>query len=134
MQLIDIVVVLVIIILTIATFSLGKENKELKNSITSQPELVQIINSNKDPSAIESIEIKALQDEIKTKNEIIRMDNVIFTKHARELELYGDFIIAILRGEDREERLLRKDTLEAGAKMTEIRKEIEELIKTRKAL
>ena len=69
--------------------------------------------------------------EIKTKNEIIEIDNQLIKKHERELELYGDFFIAILKGDDKNERLTRKETLEAGAKMTEIKKEIEDLLRKR---
>lgn len=70
-------------------------------------------------------------EEIKTKNEIIEIDSQLILKHERELELYGDFIVAIVRGDDRSERLMREDALEAGEKMIEIKKEIEELIRKR---
>ena len=70
-------------------------------------------------------------EDIKTKNEIIEIDNQLIKKHERELELYGDFFIAIVKGDDKDERLTRKETLEVGAKMIEIKKEIEDLLRKR---
>ena len=125
-------IIMLLIILPIITIALYNENKQLNSSIVTQPEIVTIVTE--EISFLESIELKSLQDEIKTKNKIITLDNKIFVNHSRELELYGDFIVAILKGDDREERLMREDTLKAGAQMTDIRKEIEELIKLRKEL
>ena len=70
-------------------------------------------------------------EEIKAKNEIIEIDNQLIVKHERELEIYGDLIVAIIRGDDRNERLMREDVLEAGEKMIEIKKEIEDLLRKR---
>lgn len=135
MNKIQLALIVSLVALTILASSQNKTIEKLEATIANQNETNMVhTESNKDVTFTESIKIKFLEDELKTKNKIIKMDNVIFTKHERELELYGDFFVAVLRGIDREERLLRKDTLEAGAKMTEIKKEIKELIKARKEL
>lgn len=79
-------------------------------------------------------QMENLKEEVKTKDNIIEIDNQLIQKHERELELYGDFIVAILDGEDRERILMKENVLKAGAKMTEIRKEIEILLNNRKKI
>ena len=133
MSKIQLVLVVSLVAFIILSYSQNKTIKKLETTIANQNEInITEEKLNEEVTFTESIKMKSLQDELKTKNEIIRMDNVIFTKHARELELYGDFIIAIIKGDNREELLSREGAIEAGAKMTEIRREIEELIKTRK--
>lgn len=77
-------------------------------------------------------QVKNLEEQVKSQNEIIEIDNQLIEKHERELELYGDFIVAILDGEDRERILMKESVLKAGANMTEIRKEINILLNKRK--
>ena len=74
-------------------------------------------------------QIIVMDKQIKTQSRIIEIDNQFIEKHERELELYGDFIVAILDGENRERILLKENVLKAGAKMTEMRKKIELLNK-----
>lgn len=78
-------------------------------------------------------EIKKLENVITNQNKVIEIDDQLIEKHERELEFYGDFIVAILDGEDKERILMKEAVPKAGAKMTEIRKEIRILLKTRKA-
>ena len=77
------------------------------------------------------LQMESLKEQIKTQNEIIEIDNQLIQKHKRELELYGDYIVAILEGEDRKRILMKEEVLKAGANMIEIKKEIDILKKER---
>jgi len=132
MHIIDIIVVITLITLTITTAVQLEENKELRNSIATQPEIVKIVNE--EISFTDSIQYKSIQDELKTKNKIIELDNKIFVQHQKELEYYGDYIVAILKGNDRDKRLLRKEVLKAGEEIQEIQKELDKLTNLRKEL